>query len=58
MPIAKVRETKEPEDRVDSLLGLLGGSLPAIGYGIGLESALWHTRATSSKGPVLTRVGI
>jgi hypothetical protein len=39
---AKGRQTKEPEDRVYSLLGLLGVSLPAVGYGIGLKSALWQ----------------
>jgi hypothetical protein len=39
---AEGRQTKEPEDRVYSLLGLLKVSLPAIGYGIGLESALWQ----------------
>ena len=39
---AKDRQTKEPEDRVYSLLGLLGVTLPAVGYGIGLRSALWQ----------------
>jgi hypothetical protein len=39
---AKGRQTKEPEDRVYSLLGLLGVFLPAVGYGIGLKSALWQ----------------
>jgi heterokaryon incompatibility protein (HET) len=39
---AKGRQTKEPEDRVYSLLGLLGVALPAVGYGIGLEAAFWQ----------------
>jgi hypothetical protein len=39
---AKGRQTTEPEDRVYSLLGVLGVSLPAVGYGIGLKTALWQ----------------
>jgi hypothetical protein len=37
---AKGRQTTEPEDRVYSLLGLLGVSMSAISYGIGLKAAL------------------
>jgi hypothetical protein len=39
------RQTKEPEDRIYSLLGLLKVSLPAIGYGIGLKSALQQLKS-------------
>jgi heterokaryon incompatibility protein (HET) len=46
---AKGRQTTEPEDRVYSLLGLLGVSLPAVGYGIGLKAALWQLESAIEK---------
>jgi hypothetical protein len=43
------RQTKEPEDRIYSLLGLLGVTLPAIDYSIGLKSALQQLKSAISR---------